>query len=744
MNDTTRTAGARFSSLSTAARSLGGLLSRSLTRSLTRWLSCVPACALLAAPGAGNAQDEPGRGESGAELRIEEIVVTSRRREESLQDVPDSVTVFTARAIEDAGIDDVADFVELTPNITLREAFRAGVTFITIRGITTGQQGWAPVTYVVDGVPAGSLDAINQGALVEIERIEVLKGPQSALYGAGAIAGAINVITKQPADELEVGAELSLAKNEDYRTTISVSGPIVEDRVKFRLDGYYRDADGIIETNRGEGLDFEEHAALRGRLLFDLDAVSVDLRAHFSNIEAGAAFQEFLPPGAAGFALLDDFDASPGIERGIVGVEDRRFAEGSVKIDWNFGPATFTSITGYSEIDQSLFGSTSWQRPPAFGFCGPVGGPGEPPDCFQRLGDDFEVFTQDLRLTSDGAARLRWLAGVSFLDREVVNLLRVGAAALDGSGNVVEGPAPFLNRIDERNDEFVGIYGQINYDLTPSLELTVAARYDRNDFDSTQFESLALATPVPQPDGSLVLEERDDLFQPKVQLSYDWNEDVMTYASIARGFRTGFFNTGNLTQEETTWNYELGAKSTLAGGRAVINAAVFYIDYSNQQFTRIVPPPQIRETDNIPETDILGLELEGTIRPVDNLDLGFGLGVTDAEVADGTDAPFTPLYTLNLSAQYSFLVGPQYDGMLRVDYRRQDSQFLERGEIFEIGEKDYVNARVSLGNDTWTVTAFGDNLTDERQANEINNIGFGFIRVPNKPRSYGLELALRF
>lgn len=121
--------------------------------------------------------------------RLETITVTARRKAESLQDVPDSIRAYSAEVLEAAGVRDVSGFVALTPNVTLRESFRQGQTYLTVRGITTGQQGWAPVTYVVDGVPVGSTDSINTGALVGIERIEVLKGPQGALYGAGAIAG---------------------------------------------------------------------------------------------------------------------------------------------------------------------------------------------------------------------------------------------------------------------------------------------------------------------------------------------------------------------------------------------------------------------------------------------------------------------------------------------------------------------------------------------------------------------------
>lgn len=129
--------------------------------------------------------------------------------------MPDPLTAISAQTIENAGIQKVADFVRTTPNVTFRETFRQGASYMTVRGITTGQGGWAPVTYVVDGVPAGSMDTITLGALIGVERIEVLKGPQSALYGAGAIAGAINVVTQAPADVFEGEGRLEYGAYDD-------------------------------------------------------------------------------------------------------------------------------------------------------------------------------------------------------------------------------------------------------------------------------------------------------------------------------------------------------------------------------------------------------------------------------------------------------------------------------------------------------------------------------------------------
>jgi len=678
-------------------------------------------------------------------LVLEEIVVTSRKRAENLQAVPDAITAFDSVAIENAGIDDVQDFIDLTPNISMRETFRAGVTFITIRGITTGQQGWAPATYVVDGVQASSLDAINQGALVDIERIEVLKGPQGALYGAGAIAGAINIVTKKPTNEQEISLKASYGNGNDIKLSGAVSGPLVKDKVLFRLGGYYRNTDGLIKSTDDVDLDFEEQISVRGRLIFDLEDITLDLRASYSDITAGAAAQELVTSAD----LLDVFDtpAAPGPARGIVGEEKRRFVELSAKIDWETEYGTFTSVSGYSDINQDLFGSATWAKPPTnsiFGF--PVGNPGDDfADSFQDLSDNFESFTQDIRFASNSDQRLRWMVGMSYLDRKVLNLLSVGGL-LQGTERVEANLVRFLNRPDVRNDKAWGFYGQANYDITDKLELTMALRYDKNNYDSTQYTDLTLETVVPTPDGIATLEASNDKWQPKIQLAYQWNDDVMTYATYAEGFRYGFFNTGNLTAPESTKNFEVGFKSMLAEGRVRLNGALFHIDYSDQQFTSIIGEAPFRLTTNVPESNINGGELELVALIAEGLELSGGLGITDAKLLGGLRSPSTPDYSVNLAVSYSTQITDEWDVFTRVDYRRQGSFIIidGGGTRFEVSEKDYVNAAVKFRNDKWSIGIYANNLFDERQANDFGFLGIGYVRSNSLPRSYGIEASINF
>lgn len=698
----------------------------------------------------------PAAAQDDAELRMPEIIVTSRFRTESLQEVPDAVTAFSADRIEALGITDLEGFVNQTPNFFVREAFRAGVTFITIRGITTGQQGFPPITYVVDGVKAATLDSINQGALFDIERIEVLKGPQGALYGAGAIAGAVNVVTKQPTDQFEGQATASYGKGNDVTLKGAVSGPVVPEVLAFRLTGYYRNTDGLVNTTTGDDLDFEEHGTIRGRLLFTPhDVLSIDLRAAYTDIDAGAATQERFDS----LDQLNVFNSATQARRGILGSENREFVDLSAKIDVNLPFATFTSVTGYLDLDQDLFGSTSFERPPGLGepplagTFGPIlganAGPGEAVDNFQSLFDTFEVFTQDVRLTSTGDGPIRWVVGFEYIQRDAVQGLNVG---------IVLGPAddtslfPIVDRADDKEDEIWGIYGQINWDITDRLELTLAGRYDEDAYTSRQFDPATGAT-IDQidPDTGLptipILRAKDSDFQPKVQLSYDWTDELMTYLTFAEGFRFGFFNTGNLTAPEDTKNYELGFKSQLLDRRLTLNAAVFYIDYSNQQQTSAIPEPPFRITSNIPSTDIFGGELEFNLIATDKIAFNGSVGFLDAEIDGGGRPNAVPEWTANIGAQYSHPVTDWLELVGRVDWRYQGGHLntdLFTGTVFEIDAVNLVNLRLSLEAEQWAIRGFVENLADEQFAIDPAEFGAFFIRDFNEPRSYGVEVSYRF
>ena len=673
---------------------------------------------------------------------LEEVVVTARQREESLQDVPDSITAFTADMIASAGIDDLNDFMNMTPNLFFKQGFRAGSLGITMRGISTGQNGWAPVTLVVDGVPTATVEGFNQGTLFDVERIEVLKGPQSAVYGAGAIAGAINIITKEPTSTFDTNAQLVAAEGSDYRANAAVSGPL-GGALRYRLAGSFRDSDGVMEDSDGDTLNGERHRAVRGRILGEFGNFTIDAQGFWADSDPQAYNAQtalFTTDPVEVQRLLDDFDILPG--RGLIGREQRDIREASLKLSWQLPVGELALLGGYSDIDQHGRASASFLKPPApFTFCGPVGGVGEPIDCLQDNVDNVQSKSADLRLTSPSDQRVRWLIGAAWTDRETLNSFYLDDVIPGADGGLVENPPIVFGSTHFRTDEFIGTYGQMNIDITSEMELTLAGRWDRNRYDSTQYADRTLTTPVAQPDGTITQEAEDEKFQPKAQLSYDWTDDVMTYISIARGFRTGYFNSGVKTEAETTTNYEIGLKTMVLDGQLQINTSLYHIDYSEQQFSFITPNPPFRGSTNIPSTSIDGAEVEIAGATPVGLFFNLGLGFTDARVADGTESPSTPKFTLNIGAEYERYISDSMTWSVRLDYRRQGSYYLLTGNTFNVEPKDYLNLRTTLQiGRHWSATLWGENILDEQQAIQASIFPWYTVRQDTYPGSYGLEV----
>ena len=321
---------------------------------------------------------------------LEEVVVTARRREERLLDVPDAITVFGAQEIENSGIENVFDFAALTPNLTWTPGFRPGANFITVRGIATAQEGEPPITFIVDGVQAAELDFLNTD-LVDIESIQVLKGPQGALYGRGSIGGAILINTKRPTNDVEGGFEFAYGNGDTFRGKGVVSGAIVEDKLFFRLSGAYREREGLLPilTVNEDGMRFEEYT-ITGLLSYKAtDRLNFDWRIKHVNGEADGALPEFVIPPFMGIVAtqsdFDDFSFFPNINRRTT--NDRKLWETSLKVDYESGFGTFTSVTSCSDSKDLVGGDSDF---------GPF------PFSVQDNTTDLYAINQDIRFMSPG------------------------------------------------------------------------------------------------------------------------------------------------------------------------------------------------------------------------------------------------------------------------------------------------------------------------------------------------------
>ena len=716
-------------------------------------------CFMSATAVAADETSTPAAG-SGASLQLEEVVVTARKREESLQNVPDAITAFTATTITDFGIEHVGDFAALTPNLTFQDgsAFRSGLINLSMRGIGNGQEGWPSVSYIVDGVPADSTDSINSGSLEDIERIEVLRGPQSALYGFNAIAGAINVITKRPTNDWVYEARALYGNGDDRQIGATVSGPIIPDTLLFRLSVSYRDDDGLIRSSsNGLDLDFKDQKQVQSRLIFKpIDNLEIDLHGDFDQEHNGSTYQDKLPSEA----YIDNFNSAYDARRGFAGYDDRTLYRFAARIQWDFEPVSLISITGFDHIDQHLDSSVCYDDPsdpllPApgggaqclFGTAyGNAAAPGQPIDNFFDSLDNFRTLTEDLRVASRGNDTLQWTVGASTLHRKYLAGFDAGLILAPDRNYMSLYPA-----WNDKKDDWWGLYGQLIWKVTHQLELTAAARYDDETYRNTSFTDRTLATVVPVFDKNGNLEdtqkETADAFQPKGQASWRFTDDVMGYATVSRGFRAGYFNTGAFTLPEHTTNYELGLKSTFWDRRIIANAAVFHIDYSNQQFSTIIAQFPFRIAVTIPKTSINGAEYESTLLASRFVSFGLGLGYLNAVVADsGGQSPAAPRFNGNASADFTYPLVQDWKARLHVDDRYNSLQYLSTGDTQAVPAKNFVNLRAGVQSDHYDIAAFVRNATNERQAAIAGTPNFtgGYIRDQNEPRSYGIEVRASF
>lgn len=713
----------------------------------------------------------------------DEIVVTARRREEKLQDVPDAITAISVKTIENSGIAAIDDFARLVPNLTFRNgsAYNAGYIALSMRGVGNGQQGWSSVSVIVDGVPVDSLDNLGGGNYEALERIEILRGPQSAVYGANAIAGAINIITRKPTDTLSGRVMAELASGDDKHLNASLSGPLIEDVLKYRVEVDRRKSDGLIRNaSRGGGLDFHDDFRTRGNLLFTpTERLSFDARVDYDQTRGGAVYQSIVP----GVESRENFSSIYDPRRRLVGEATRKMYRLSLATNYDFGAAELVSVTAYTHSNQNTASSLCYDDPdnptidtgaaPGIQTICLLGGTargssakaGELVDEAFLARDSTRTFYQDLRLQSSGNTRFKWMFGGSYMRRKAVNGFDVRDLIAGPQGGVPCGQTVGFDPTgcgstpivypswNQRRDNWWGLYSQLQYQFTDQLELTLAGRYDNERYHNAQYQERALITPVLVPDtnGKLIAvqHERARSFQPKAQLSYKFTPSAMGYITYARGFRAGFFNTGAFTKPEQTDNYEAGFKSSFDVGstRLTVNAAGFHIDYSNQQFSTIIPTPPFRVPVTIPSTKINGAEFEATLQLQGGLSFSASGGILDAKIGNGGGRPpYSPKFTGHVAVDYDHEIGGGYGLILHADLRHSSSVNLAAGiDPQPIGPKDYVNLRAGVTHGGFSLTGFVENLTNQREETfQGTPLGTGYIRYINEPRRYGVQLKYSF
>ena len=666
------------------------------------------------------------------------IIITAEKTPEDLQDVPISVTAITADEIEDADITSLEAIARNTPNFSFFPSGDRSFGLYSIRGLSNSSviANRDPVDFYLDGVPYG-FSAFLDVDLPDLERVEVLRGPQNVLYGRNSLAGVVNLITRKPTNEFEFSGIASYGNFNDLDLRASVSGPVVGDNLFFRLSGSYGSRDGYIRnTFLDDGVNEQSGGTGRAQLLWTpSDAWEIALNASFDDYQDGAS--AYVP-----LSQSDPFEA----EQNLDGFNDLTVNAQSLRIAYTHPGFRVTSITAHrhSRNDFEYDGDYTTA------------------DAVIRLVDELStrVFSQEVRLQSPAIAdRFEWLVGGYYesnrLDSDD-NGFRYGADAMPLLGlPFPEGTLNITN--SEVNSDAFAVFGQVSYRPIDALTLTTGLRYESTNSTLENFERTIRIPGLP--DSTLLplndVEQDGDALLPRVVGEYRFTPNLMAYGSITRGYRPPGANFGPGSEEtatydaERSWNYEVGLKSSWLDDRLAINLAVFHNpvdDFQVLLFDEIGGS----FTDNA-DVRITGFELETRATPITGLDFIAGFGFVDAEFTDftnpftGNDASgnqltFAPSVSYNLGMQYRSSIGL----FGRVELQGLGKTFFDDANTLEQDPYAIVNARLGYETEDFGVYLFANNLFDTEYINQAFSLPpIGTIASYGAPRTYGIQFRTR-
>jgi iron complex outermembrane receptor protein len=705
------------------------------------------------------------------EKSVENITVTARGRVETIVEVPLSERYFSEMEIENARIKGVDDFIGLTPGVTLANAQDSGTNFITIRGVSQVRNGEPPVAVVVDDVIQVNSRSFDQG-LFDLQSIEVLRGPQGALYGRNATQGAILINTQKPSDTLEGYVQGGLGRGNEYQIEGSVTGPISDD-VAFRLSARYYDTDGIYNNvTTGEKINFKQETNLRGHLSFTpTDDLSIDIRGSFSDTSSDANTYTYQGVTTSpetgevtGYPDASSFDSNL-VRRDTAannrGFDERQTSQFSVRVNYDLDWATLKSVTAYDTLEQSNGAdqfpySANTTVNPGISFA----------DGTQNQYVDIKAISQDIRLMSNDDQAFRWMFGAYYLgtDRYISSTTGydLGAGIEEVTTSPILGgsinPSSSFSADDNDNKAYAGFFN-FSYDILEELELSIAGRYDKDKREQHVDEqqgtytidgeySAAIGSP------GTVNKAEFSSFQPKVSLRYLFDQNTALYGSWGKGFRSGQFNqngvgelavslglnVSDVLDQEDTETFEIGFKTAFLDGRLHTSAALYTTSVENAPFYVFVGDLGAQVLVGIDEVSIDGGEFEASFDISDELSTYLGFAVSDSNVDkytlapsyEGNKAPYVPETTLNAGFQYRTSITSELDIFTRVDYQRLGSQYWDPANITERDPVNLTNLRIGLesSDGLWNVVASVNNLFDEKYNAEYVTGGFAYAAAP--------------
>ncbi len=681
--------------------------------------------------------------------QLEEIVVTARKQEERLQDVPIAVAAFSNEQLEERGARDMFDVSHFTPGFSFEKVNRYGVQGGVSRPVIRGMSnilGEGNASVFVDGILYS--DSILSFPFDIVDRVEVIKGPQAALFGRATFSGAINLITKKGSNEPEHTVSARLAEYGDTEVNLLSRGAVVPDKLFYMVHGRYYSMDGMYRntldrdriggeqsTNFNASLEWRPTegiaAILSGGYTRDRDDLAaITLQDRFANnCYLNVARQYYCGEvQEAREATLD--------RAGLQGTDGLHRDSTRLSLQLTFDlPAglTLVSNSGLFNTEMEYGYDSTYQGATAFGITTVPNAPGytrAPTDPVRTGGvlrnevTDRDEWSTELRLQSDPAGRFRYMLGAYYYESR---------RSLEERHFLPTAPTVFSgeSRIDNQ-----AIFGSLGFDITDRWEATAELRYAEDTIGNYN----AIARPT-----APLIENTFDSVSPRVTTTFKLTQDNMVYANIAKGNKPGVINADprfppdiRYADEESSWNYEVGTKNRFLGGRLMANLALYYIDWKDQQLTASYTFPTggtqsyIR---NAGKTEIKGAELELEAAVTDQFTAGFTWSLTDAKFKELFDAEAGQLFgntslvgkmpagvpeqQASAYGRVRFPVGTDKSGFVRGDISYTDRKFDQIFDLAHTGEQVLLNMSAGVESDHWAVTFFVNNLTDDRTPSSV-------------------------
>jgi iron complex outermembrane receptor protein len=718
-------------------------------------LCVVVVLALAATSRTVKAQDVDGS------YQLEEIIVSAERIDRSLQDVPISISVISEETLARMGANRVNDLEFIVPNLVFGDGHRSAEQTIEIRGLGGNARNIGfdhGVGVYVDGVYAGRSAAAIQ-ELVEIERVEVLRGPQGTLFGKNTIAGAISLVTTKPRDEFEGLARIEVGNFGNVRGSVSLNIPVIDDRffVKAAVSGVQ--TDGFVkELHSDTRIRNEDNWAGRVSARF-LATEKLTFDAHFGWLDEDrfGATQE--PMSGAFFSPALGTDGPFTEILDVIPRDKREMYVGSITANYEFDDGhTFTYIGSISNTEFTSVNDDDHGNDPMVlvGLS----------SLSSSFSEDVDQITQEVQIKSPQDRRLQYIAGFYYFNQNPKQF-RFADGTLNFPAGVVAPVPVFLAlpqiTVDgEIDNDAYAIFGNVSYDLTDQLEVYFGLRWTHEEKvadllvdDPGGFTTGGIPAVVTLDNGKY----SESSLNPAGGINYHFGEDTMFYFRAATGFKSGGFNLDFVTQSELEFDsesattYEVGVKTFLFDRRLQVNVNGFHTDFEDLQEDFQDPERNANVIDNVASATSDGFELELLARPLRGLDLAAGIGYVNAKydefVTAGFDLSgerFAPRWTGNAAVQYSFPAFGRGEVVIRGEVTHRGSEPSDT-PIFVNPSFTVYNGRIGfVSDDGWEVFFWSKNATDTLYS---RSTGSNFVdgsrrKTFGDPRTYGISGQIRF